>query len=315
MAEPLVSVVMPSFNHARYILESIQSVLAQDFSDFELIVVDDASTDNTREVLESIGDDRVRFRINEHTGLPAITRNTGIAMARGEMVAFLDSDDLWEKNKLSSQLEMLRAHPECGFCYHDFDTFDSETRKVLSRFGETCSLFEGDIAGAMLQGNMIGSPTPLIQKSLLLRAGCFPEDWSVRFFEDWELWLRLAGLSPAAFVPAILAHYRIHSRPTFSGAALSLRFKTTLQVINRAVKDMPDRFKPHLPAALNAAYRIYGPTMLSQGATASFLKILFAQFMVSGPIAHARAFQFALRARRVARRKLDSNVEVGPGPS
>ena len=113
MAEPLVSVVMPSFNHARYILESIQSVLAQDFSDFELIVVDDASTDNTREVLESIADDRVRFRINEHTGLPAITRNTGIAMARGEMVAFLDSDDLWEKNKLSSQLEMLRAHPEC----------------------------------------------------------------------------------------------------------------------------------------------------------------------------------------------------------
>ncbi len=301
MAEPRVSVVMPSFNHGGYIRESIESVLAQDFADIELIVVDDASTDDTRDVLESIRDSRLRFHINEHTGLPAVTRNTGIAMARGSLVAFLDSDDLWEKNKLTAQLEMLRLHPECGFCYHDFDTFDSVTRRTLSRFGETCRLFEGDIAGAMLQGNMIGSPTPLIQKDLLIRAGRFPEDWSVRFFEDWELWLRLAALSPAAYVPAVLAHYRIHSRPTFSGAALSQRFRTTLEVLNRAVRDMPDRFAPHLPAALIAAYRIYGHAMAEQGARLAFARMVLKQVFVSGVSVHARALRFAFEARRAAR--------------
>src|SRR4051794_36269759 len=126
-ANPLVSVVIPAFNRAFILPEALDSVLAQTFKDFELIVVDDGSTDDTEEVLRPYVERRgVRFLPQANQG-PAAARNRGIEAARGKYVAFLDSDDLWLPIKLSVQIPRMEAHPEAVMSYGNVLNFTPET--------------------------------------------------------------------------------------------------------------------------------------------------------------------------------------------
>ena len=109
-----ISVVIPAYNHGRFLREAIDSVLAQTYAPLEIIVVDDGSTDDTEQIVRSYGD-RVRYIRQQNAGVGA-ARNNGIANARGEYVAFLDSDDLWLPEKLAVQVEYMRRHPECAAC-------------------------------------------------------------------------------------------------------------------------------------------------------------------------------------------------------
>src|SRR5438477_8352790 len=114
----LVSVVIPTFNSADYLVQAIQSVLAQTYQDFEIIVVDDASTDNTNGVLQSFAD-RICY-VRQDRGGPSAARNRGILQARGELIAFLDADDLWRPTKLARQVDYLKCHPQACLVYTDF---------------------------------------------------------------------------------------------------------------------------------------------------------------------------------------------------
>lgn len=129
MTDNLVSVIMPSWNTADFIAESIRSVIAQTYTDWELIIVDDCSTDRTDEVVASFHDSRIRYFKNELNSGAALTRNRALREARGEWIAFLDSDDLWAPEKLERQIAFMRENG-CVFSYHEYVKIDEQSKPL-----------------------------------------------------------------------------------------------------------------------------------------------------------------------------------------
>lgn len=130
MIDGLVSIIMPSWNTAEYIKKSIESVINQSYENWELIIVDDCSTDNTDDVIRSfLGDTRIKFLKNEKNCGAALTRNRAIREARGEWIAFLDSDDLWKPEKLEKQLKFMYER-KCVFSYHNFEKIDEASNPL-----------------------------------------------------------------------------------------------------------------------------------------------------------------------------------------
>lgn len=129
MIEGLVSIIMPSWNTGRFIAESIQSVLNQTYQQWELIIVDDCSTDNTDEVVTGFQDKRIRYFKNKVNSGAAVTRNRALREAKGEWIAFLDSDDLWEPEKLEHQLKFMKKH-HYVFSYHEYMKIDENSRSL-----------------------------------------------------------------------------------------------------------------------------------------------------------------------------------------
>src|SRR5215470_12278228 len=127
-AIPRVSVVIPTYNSAAYLPETIASVTAQSFQDFEIIIVDDGSTDQTKSFVER-SDHRVRYVFQEHTGIPAKARNKALELVRGEFVAFVDSDDLWEAEKLERQVQLMETQVNVAVCFTDHCTFGASEDK------------------------------------------------------------------------------------------------------------------------------------------------------------------------------------------
>jgi glycosyltransferase involved in cell wall biosynthesis len=218
VGEPLVTVVIPTFNRAHCIARAIGSVERQTYRSLEIIVVDDGSSDGTAEVVQNLRCVRplTFLRLNPNQGAAA-ARNRGIAAARGDYVAFLDSDDEWHPRKLERQLEALSERgPEFGACYTAIVSYDDAGRlRGLSRAVE-----EGDIERPLLTHNLVGSTSAVIVRRALLDAiGGFNP--TLRSCQDWDLWLRLARLTRFACVPEILTvlHVARQGRITSSGSA------------------------------------------------------------------------------------------------
>ena len=129
MVDGLVSIIMPSWNTGKFIGESIQSVLNQTYKNWELIIVDDCSTDNTDEIMASFNDERIRYFRNEKSSGAALTRNRAIREARGEWIAFLDSDDLWMPQKLEYQIKFMQKN-DLVFSYHEYEKIDEESKPL-----------------------------------------------------------------------------------------------------------------------------------------------------------------------------------------
>ena len=197
---PLVTVVIPAFNCAPFIRTAIDSVLAQDYPDLEIIVIDDGSTDATGSIVETYGD-RVRLLAQANRGCAA-ARNLGIANARGDYIAFLDADDAWWQGKVSYQIEGLRQsglqmaysrfivwQPEAdGSCLAPQRVFAVPDNPALS----DCALVTGDTYQELLLDCIVWTSTVLIRKSALLQVGCFDE--TLALGEDYDLWLRLSQM-------------------------------------------------------------------------------------------------------------------------
>jgi len=188
---PAVSVIIPTYNRAHQVGRAIQSVLAQSYQNFEVIVVDDASTDNTKEVMESISDKRIRYiRHNENRGASA-ARNTGIHVAKGEYIAFLDSDDEWLPEKLEKQIKVLKTtFPEAGVVYTDMWRV---YRNGRAEYWNSPTVTKGTIIDAKkleYQVMGIGIQSALIRKGCFNKVGVFDEKFP-RFI-DLELFIRLA---------------------------------------------------------------------------------------------------------------------------
>jgi glycosyltransferase involved in cell wall biosynthesis len=196
-ARPAVTVIIPTFNRAAIVGRAIRSVLAQTFEDWELIVVDDGSTDGTEQAVKSFSDDRIKYVRHERNRGGAAARNTGIRCARGEYVAFLDSDDEWPPEKLEKELEVFRkSDPSVGFVYTGAITLD-ESGKVLKKHVPTRS---GWVYEPLLARNRIGSCSRvLIKKQAVEQVAGFDE--TLVSHQDWDLWLRLAKISRIAPVP------------------------------------------------------------------------------------------------------------------
>ena len=216
---PLVSVIIPAFNVEKYIEETVSSVLNQTYTNFEIIVIDDSSTDKTPEIIENISkkNSRVKLFSIEHAGRPAVPRNFGISKAHGELIAFLDSDDLWAKEKLSAQIGILEKYPELIFVYSMRVTFGkvslfSPHYEVLPLLHKAARSYDDLIS----KGNSITCSSVLIKKKYLEEVNGFDEDPELKAVEDYDLWLRLSKSGSFGFIPRIHTYYRVHSAQSSS---------------------------------------------------------------------------------------------------
>ena len=204
-AKPLVSVVLPTFNRAGSIGASINSVLAQTYREFELIIVDDGSSDETDDVIAGYSDERIRYIHTPSNRGAAGARNYGIenASKESEYIAFEDSDDLWHADKLEKQLKAIETEQNAGFCYHKIRyDMGGGYSAILPDERIPVEKKSGDIYSQLLYENMVDCPSMLIKKELLAKVGVFNE--SYKALEDYDLALRMAKLSGAAFVDEVL---------------------------------------------------------------------------------------------------------------
>ena len=206
---PTVSVVLPTYGRLPLLREAVVSVIGQTFSDWELIVVDDGSTDGTREYLEAIDDPRVRPLSLEHRGITS-ARSSGLGPARGKWVAFLDSDDLWLPRKLELQLCRLAEQPTCRWSYTAYSLVDTEGAPLPERSSLLPRPVSGNILEPMLRFK-VSTPvqTMLVQRSLIDEIGGF--DAAIPFLSDYDFALRLAARGEACALPESLTLIREHA--------------------------------------------------------------------------------------------------------
>lgn len=233
MVKPTISVVIPTHNRAKLLKRAINSVLRQTFEDFELIVVDDASLDNTSEVVESINDGRIRYvRLEKNSGGP-VARNTGIKKARGKFIALLDDDDEWLPNRLELQIEKFESlGKDVGVVYGGFYYVSQDTGEII---GKRLPRYRGDVYTHFLKENFVGSPTLLIRKECFKKAGLF--DPELKSSQDWDMWLRIAKYYRFDYVPAVVAKYYVH------GHQITFNMKKYISGRKRFVWKYPDIYK------------------------------------------------------------------------
>ncbi len=214
MSGPVVSVNICTYNSSRYVGETLRSVFAQTLQNFEIIIVDDGSTDGCPELIaRQFPDPRITVVRRRHVTL-RVARPLALAHSKGEFIAFLDSDDLWTPTKLERQVATARATPEAGLIFSDCDLVDASSRPLGQRFSDQFDYGAIDFRGTrghvelLRCGNFIASPTPLAPRAAILTVGGF--NHSYRHVNDYELWLRLARRYPLKFIDEPLAMYRVH---------------------------------------------------------------------------------------------------------
>jgi glycosyltransferase involved in cell wall biosynthesis len=205
---PKVSVIIPVYNGEKYIAQAVNSVLNQTYRDFELIVVDDGSTDRTAEILESYGD-KITYIYQDNRERSA-ARNKGICSCSGEYLAFLDADDMWLPHKLKQQVQLLDLSPETGLV-HGIAFFINESGRRIHQNGkQTIGSFESgnEVYKSLLFENIIASPTVMVRRACFDKVGLFDE--SMTYTEDWDMWLRIAIHYRVDITRRPLAYYRIN---------------------------------------------------------------------------------------------------------
>lgn len=209
MSAPLVTVITPCYNQARFVRQAVQSCLEQDYRPLQVIVIDDGSTDDPRGALEGLGGEPVEIISQENRGLPA-ARNRGFEAAQGEFIKFLDADDWLAPTLLRRQVEVLRSDPSLGFVYCDFHRTDETGAPLDERaIRERPRRLEGDLLPTLLAGGFFPPHTVMVPRRVLERVGLFDPELASN--EDYELWMRIAASGyRATFIDERLVYYRQH---------------------------------------------------------------------------------------------------------
>ena len=202
---PQVAVIIPAYNQSQYLRQAIQSVLDQTFIDWEAVIVDDGSSDDTRNVAHSFTDSRVRYIYQENRGLSA-ARNTGIRSSTAPYLSFLDSDDMFLPEKLALLLDALEQQPELGMVAGQAIPVDEYNQRV----GKIMDTPLPQQPERLLLGNPLHVGSVLLRRSWQEQAGFFDE--SLRSYEDWDMWLRLSVLGcRMSYVNKPVSLYRFHT--------------------------------------------------------------------------------------------------------
>lgn len=208
---PRVSVIIPTYNYGRYIEKAIDSVLAQTYQDFEIIVVDDGSTDNTRTIIVTKYRDKVKYIYQENKGASA-ARNQGLREASGDFIVFLDADDWFAPENLEYKTNILENDADVGWVYSDWYYVDEKGHlvdKASDRFSFNTRQLEGDISSELFStGNYITMDSVLMRKTCIDKVGVFDE--SLPALQDYDLWLRIALSFPVKFINIQLSYSLIH---------------------------------------------------------------------------------------------------------
>lgn len=221
---PKVSVVIPAYNSEKYIAQTIDSVLEQTFRDYEIIVVDDGSTDKTAAIVKGY-EDKVKYFFQENWGT-SVARNTGVKNAKGKYIAFLDNDDLWFPDKLSLQINIMEANSDVGMIFTDGQWFDDvKIVRLSSRptqdFGEPDSwkykiaktklddgmILKGNFHRDFLRGNFVLNSSVLVRRKILDNVGLLDDELLIN--GDYDLWLRIAEQCPVIYLNKITTQWRV----------------------------------------------------------------------------------------------------------
>ena len=261
---PKISVMIPVYNSARFLQEAIESVLAQTYKDYEIIVIDDGSTDNTKEVLAPYCD-RIRYIYQQNQGASS-ARNKGIRYSQGEYIAFLDADDIWLPEKLHIQVDYLDNNQEIALIYSWALWVDVNGRPLNKRNRSNRSLPTGDIFNILFVRNFITPSSVMIRKRMLDTVGLFDE--SLTHAEDHELWLRIAREFKGFGINKYLCKYR-DTPQSLSKRNMENAFKCRRGVIEKYYKLSHDLGRPISQALYKRAigrffFRI-GKYQLTQG--------------------------------------------------
>lgn len=229
---PKVSVIIPTYNSLEYLPEAIESVLDQTFVDFEIIVINDGSSDGTEKWVLEQSDPRLQLISQGNLGKSA-ARNAGIAKASGDYLAFLDADDCWEPTKLEKQARCLDSNSQIGLVYVWTALADSRcqpTGRIVS------SHAEGNVWEELVRDNILAcGSTPMARRSCFQTVGLFALDLPLA--QDWDMWIRIAARYPFAVIKEPLARYRLHANNT--SKQLKLMQACNTRVLERAFQAAP----------------------------------------------------------------------------
>ena len=208
MNAPMVSVIVGVYNKERHVGECLRSALAQTWRDFELIVVEDRSTDGSLAVIQGCPDPRIQLvRREANSGLPAVPRNQAVGLARGKYLAFLDADDVWAPDKLEKQVAFMEAHPEFPLTHTRCMVVDDDGKDLyLRNHGRYPP--NGDCFAALMRKCFICTSTVMLSRDLAAQVGGFSEEKHFRCGEDWEFFLRCAKGAFFGMPDGVLAKYR-----------------------------------------------------------------------------------------------------------
>ncbi len=209
---PLVTVVMPTYNHADYISRAVQSLLDQTYANWELIVIDNHSTDNTAGVMTSFSDPRITYLKIHNNGVIAASRNTGIRAAKGEWVAFLDSDDWWSCEKLKVCCDSIRS--DIDIIYHDL-LIEKAVHSLFSSIDRLKSrqLKSPVLLDLLVSGNLLANSSVVVRKKLLEQVGFIDENPAMIACEDYNTWLKIAEISDGfLYINQALGTYMLHQK-------------------------------------------------------------------------------------------------------
>jgi glycosyltransferase involved in cell wall biosynthesis len=206
MDKNLVSVVIPTYNTSNFLIKAIQSVINQTYKNWELIIVDDGSTDQTRQIVEEFQkkDSRIKYFFQNNKGQGA-ARNLGIKNTSGNYIAFLDSDDEFFENKLERVISYFEKDKNIGFIYTDAIIIGDYLYK--KRMSEIVTPYSGKIYTKLLFNNFITTSTVVVKREVLQNCGLFDESNLLRNFEDYDLWLRIAKKYKIEYIPEVLVKY------------------------------------------------------------------------------------------------------------
>lgn len=241
MPTPKVSVIVPSYNRADYIKETIDSILAQSYTDFELIFIDDGSTDNTEKIVNEYcdKDSRVKY-FKQKNSERAVARSHGLRLALGDYLCLVDSDDTWYPEKLAKQVKVLDENPDVVLCYASVNRIDFSSNRVKASSRQHQG-FSGDIFEELLKRNFIPSVTPMFRKAAFNKVG----DQVTEFipYEDWDFWLRLSKQGKFHHIKEALGDYRLHPGQSVQNVKAEKIEEVTFKVLDANTKETNESAK------------------------------------------------------------------------
>lgn len=246
MSDPVVSVIIPAYNQAQYLRQAIDSALEQGDISLEVIVIDDGSQDETPEVLKEY-EGKIRVLRKDNQGV-ARARNSGLEIAKGEFISFLDADDIWLPGHLAKAMKVFERETEVGLTYCDAKVIDEASRfKKLRCSPRTASL------ESLVLGNFITTSSVVLRKESLDKCGIF--DPAFRYAsEDWDLWMRIADKYQLRHTGETLVEYRRHSESAIQKLGFEIRDNSLLAVENSFKRN--SELQPELRSKAESAMHI-----------------------------------------------------------
>lgn len=233
----LVSVIVPTYNRADYIKATILSILNQIYKNVEIIIIDDGSTDNTQEIICNINSEKIIYKKIENSGRPAVPRNIGIKLANGDYIAFCDSDDLWEPDKLAQQLNVFKNHKNILITTTNAIYFPGKKKKLYGIKKDFIISLK-----CQIYGNKVVNSAVVMKKEVLNHIGLINEDKKL-FYEDYEYWLRLLNYKDNSiyFISKPLIKYRIHEN--MYTKSIESRYNSLIYLYEKVINYIKDNYK------------------------------------------------------------------------